>query len=614
MQRGQGRCVIGRGDIHLNTAAASQIQWSGRHGALRRRTAVGIAVVDRIADGDVAGRVVVAVAVVDRLQHLIDVGGSNTRCECNLQLAAGVGETADRRRVDTNAGTREINPGAAAAGDAEHIVGIAAAIALEGQHRIAPVVIGREFGIGHSGIIVEHHRGAVFSKGRRVVQTGERRCVVEAGYIDADAAARGLVGAAGIAVVVQRNRQRIGAAEVDVRQILEIMIGVECGIDIAEHVGRTRARTADGNGAVAVGQHRIQIGRRRIQRQRAVQRRNHQCRIGPGAVAIVGIVNVACIGDEHGIQHRRRHTAGGTLAHRQRAGLHRHRRCVVDRVDMYRDRLAGGEMGDRGAAVFTIAEVIDVKLYLRLRGHRLAGQIAVIGIGSRRVRQLAQHRIEIGLGAIKGQHIAVDVTAPCIVLRGAAGVGESANRCTRKTVAAGTGEGQLQLDQPAAGINVVERDAICACKRERRVFGRGNAVASHASQRRRIVYRCNSHLGHISGGRKRAGLQTARRGTGIGASAAGGLVPRLIGNRSAAAILAVGHETNVIRRRQQQCIGRAHCGNRGPAAAAVGGKLPVTGGCIRQRGDRDAANRPAVDVAESAVRGIGGAVERGDET
>ena len=128
------------------------------------------------------------------------------------------------------------------------------------------------------------------------------------------------------------------------------MIDIQGGVQIRQHVTRTRLRALKRDRTVAIGQHRVQIGRRRIQGERAVQSGDHQRRIIGQNTAVVAVIDIAGIRAQYRIGHCCGSCTSGAFGQRERAGGDCHGGDVVGRGDRNSDRFSGRLAGDIGNA------------------------------------------------------------------------------------------------------------------------------------------------------------------------------------------------------------------------------------------------------------------------
>ncbi|EXI82866.1 MAG: hypothetical protein AW10_00316 [Candidatus Accumulibacter appositus] len=289
--QGQHRRIVVGGDINHHRATAFQRQQRVA-AALRRRTAIGIAVVDRVADGHLRRRVVVAVAVGHRPQDLIGLRGRRGVVEADGQHASGVGETAHHGRVDAYIGGAEIDAAVAATGHPESVVGSRCARitkhcrALQGQHRAAPVVESAQLGVAQGRVGVELDCRSVLVEARigddAATEIGKHRCVVDAGNGNHERAGGDQLATTAVAPVVERQGEHIGTAEIGVRQVLQLVDGnrrVDGGDAAAE---RDRATADDGRDASVEVERQCAVQRADLQLDVAIARVNNILRIGEG--------------------------------------------------------------------------------------------------------------------------------------------------------------------------------------------------------------------------------------------------------------------------------------------------------------------------------------------
>ena len=177
------------------------------------------------------------------------------------------------------------------------------------------------------------------------------------------------------------------------------MIAIQGGVQIRQHVTRTRLRALKRDRTVAIGQHRVQIGRRRIQGERAVQSGDHQRRIIGQNTAVVAVIDIAGIRAQYRIEHCCGGCTTGAFGHRERAGGDCHGGGVVGRGDSDIEGFGRRQRCSRVA-------VNPPPLVIGHHGHGRTSStrgIVLIRITARLILQSAQRRTQVRGRAIECQ-------------------------------------------------------------------------------------------------------------------------------------------------------------------------------------------------------------------
>ena len=252
---GQHRAVHGFGDVERDAGRSSQRPASALvlPGALGRVTCMLVLVVDAVVELDAGWWLVAQVCIGDGLDDLVHTRIRRIGVEGDVQLAARVGEGTHHRGADTDVAAAEIDAGIARAGDAELVLGIGTAVALNGEYGAVPVRIEVELGVHQIDIGVDGD-GGVFGVRLGCVQAGDGRRIVLAGRDEGEAARGGQITAsaadtgAAVAQVVDRHGE--GDVLIDVARPLGKHDVVRRGGDQGLN-GGTGAGQGDGGRAVA---------------------------------------------------------------------------------------------------------------------------------------------------------------------------------------------------------------------------------------------------------------------------------------------------------------------------------------------------------------------------
>ena len=260
---GQHRAVHGFGDVERDAGRTGFRPASALvlPGALGRVTCMLVLVVDAVLELDAGRRLVAQVLVGDGLDDLIHTRSRRIGVEGDVQRAARVGEGTHHRGADADVAAAEIDAGIARTGDAELVLGIGTAVALNGEHGTAPVRIEVKLGVHQIDIAVDGD-GAVFGVRLAFVQAGDGRRIVLAGGDEGEAARGGQIAAvtadprAAVAQVVDRHGEGDGGIPVVIggREGHVVRRGSDGRLDVGAGAGEgDRARVVASDGQAGHG-------------------------------------------------------------------------------------------------------------------------------------------------------------------------------------------------------------------------------------------------------------------------------------------------------------------------------------------------------------------------
>ncbi len=511
---GQHGLVHNLVDVDEDVAAARQLAAAALVLPAARGAAaggVGVLVVDGVGEGDGGGRGVAAVAVGNGLQHAVRNGGGGAAVEGDGEGAAGVGEAAHHRAAVADVGAAEVDAGGAAAGDAEDVIGVGAAVALDAQHGTAPARVDVQFRVHQGGVGVHHDGGAAFAVGvgRRGVEAGDAGGFVLVGGdqgkgVGGGGGAADAGGQLRAAVVAIIHGHAEGDGAIDVGVGGHVADGGQCGQQVGPVAGENQVAGAAGDaeadggadldGAV-VGCAQLGVEGDGVVVDTHLEARGRVADVGR-VVEADGVARAdeleAAIGDELG-------PAG-----------HAQGRRVVDRADGDGD---GGAVAARAAAVDAgVAAVV----------HREAQGVVAVVVGGALVVEVAQGGVEVGGGAAQGDGAGSD----------GAGRDAEAGRGARAAaaeidVAAGAGRQGDGVGGAGEGVRVGKRqagdlaaDVLIDGLVRRRVGDDGRVVG---------VGRGNGkdHAGHVVGGVDGGAVDIGGTAVGAGGEGARG-VPQAV--------------------------------------------------------------------------------------